>query len=388
MKNSRHRNFLRLTLVGASLFALAGCGREEKPSSTPPVGPESSESKVVSLYSWEDYFAPEVCERFEKETGIKIVWHYFQNLGEMNAMLRSRPEAFDVVILDDMSLGELIELQLLRPIPPASVPNLSHIDGRYLDLPFDKGNKFSVPYMWGTTLLAYRKDKVQAPVPSWGLLWNPGFRGRVSMINERQDTYSICLLSLGKDLNSDNPADLEAATTRLLEQVTTVDVSYSDLESLKAKLSSGECWISPLYSGDAALIASENENIGFFIPKEGAPLWLDSFAVPKEARNLPQAIAFMDFMSRPEVAAENANHLSYATTNRSAMPRLSAELREDPTVFPPEDVLARCGFISKASQQRDLITNRGMKRIFDALHEREAGKAKSAADKPQEGGEP
>lgn len=324
-------------------------------------------------------------ERFEKETGIGIRWNYFQNLAQMNGMLRSQPDAYDVVVLDDMSLGELIELQLLRPLPQGGIENFGHIDKRYLDLPFDPGNRYSVPYMWGTTLLAYRKDHISNPQMSWELLWQAELSGHIHMINERQDAYSICLLSMGKDLNSSLPEDLEGATEKLLRQAREVGVVYSDLESLKEKLISGECWAAPLYSGDAALIASENENIGFFIPKEGAPLWLDSFAVPKESRNIDEAIAFMDFMSRPDVAAENANHLAYATANRAALPLLNPELRDDPSVFPPEDVLARCGFIRKATQQRDIITNRGMKRIFDLIHKRD-GAAPAVSEPPTAGG--
>lgn len=364
----------------AGLVGLAGCARsdtDEAGSEKKPLPVPSA--KVVSVYSWESYFDPEVCAAFEKETGIKIEWHYFQNLGEMNAQLRSLPDAFDVVILDDMSLGELIELQLLRPLPPSSIPNLTHIDTRYLDLPFDPGNGYSVPYMWGTTLLAYRKDHVENPELSWGLLWNPDYRGKVSMINERQDAFSICLMFLGKDINSSSPEDLAAATDKLVEQVESVHVTYGDLESLKEDMKNGTCWIAPLYSGDAAIIASEDEDIGFFIPREGAPLWLDSFAVPKDSQRLPEAIAFIDFMSRPEMAARNANHLSYATANRSALPLLTAELRENPSVFPPEEVLARCGFIQKATHQRDIHTNQGMKRIFDALHRLE-GEGKSTGD--------
>ena len=372
----------------AGMACLAGCGPTGTPTPSPDGPPPAPEGRVVSVFSWESYFEPEVCEKFEKETGIRIEWHYFQNLGEMNAQLRSHPDAFDVVILDDMSLGELIELQLLRPLPPDSVPNLRHIDPRYRDLPFDPGNRFSVPYMWGTTLLAHRKDRVENPEPSWSLLWNPDYRGKVSMINERQDAYSICLLLLGKDLNSSDPADLEAATEKMLEQVEAVHVSYGDLESLKEDMKGDRCWIAPLYSGDAALIATEDENIGFFIPKEGAPLWLDSFAVPKDAQRLPEALAFIDFMSRPEVAARNANHLSYATANRSALPLLSAELRENPTVFPPEEVLARCGFIHKATRERENQTNVGMKRIFDAIHRLQGSGEESGQPGNTEGGVP
>lgn len=359
-------------VASAVLLALASCAKAPPQAAPPEAVAESNRERTVSVYSWEDYFSPAVCEQFEKETGIRIEWHYFMNLGQMNGMLRSQPEAYDVIVLDDMSLGELIELQLLRPLQKEQLPNLSHIDPRYLDLAFDPGNRYSVPYMWGTTLLAYRKDRIANPEQSWELLWKTGLDGRIHMINERQDAYSIVLLSMGKDLNSSDPADLEAATERLLKQAREVGVAYTDLESLKEKLISGDCLAAPLYSGDAALIASENENIGFFIPREGAPLWLDSFAIPRESRNVEEAMAFMDYMSRPEVAAANANHLSYATANRSALPLLSPELRNDPSVFPPEDVLSRCGFIRKANQERDTITNRGMKRIFDLIHKRDA----------------
>jgi spermidine/putrescine-binding protein len=363
---------IRRTILALAGLALAwGCARRDEASAPPSAGgsPDGAPPRVCVL-TWPDYFSDRACEDFTRETGVRIEWRHFENLGEMNALLRSQRDAFDVVVLDDMSLAEHIELKLLRPIDRASIPNFRHIDPRYRDASFDPGNAFSVPYMWGTTLVAYRKDQIADPGKSWRLLWDPALAGKVLMLNEKQDVYAAALHTLGLPPSSDDAGDLERATGLLLEQVDRAGANYADLETIKTKLQAGECWAAMMYSGDAALIASEDPQIGTFIPVEGAPLWLDSFAIPKEAPRTANAHRFIDFMTRPEIAAENANFLAYATANRAAIPMLDPDLRGDETVFPPPEVLARCQFIPKANEKRDALTNQGMKRLFDRIQQR------------------
>ena len=354
-------------VLAASALVSCGPASKEKAAGTNDAvqAPATDTSRnQVRILTWADYFSPEVCEEFTRKTGISIEWRYYENLAEMNALLRSEPDAFDVVVLDDMSLSELIETHHLKDIHQPSIPNLKNIDARWMDKPFDKGNRFSVPYMWGTTLVAYRKDKIPNPDQSWNLLWDEKLKGRILMLNEKSDLYAVTLLSLGLQFKDENEQNLLRCTAKLLDQVEKTDARYTDIYEAKDKLVAGDCWAFLAYSGDAAVLVSENPDVGYFIPREGAPLWLDSFAIPKNTPNSGAAHAFIDFMSKPEMAAGNANFLSYATANRAATEFLKPELLSDPAIYPPEEILSRCAFIPIGSFN-DTVTNRGMKEIFD-----------------------
>ena len=361
---------------------LGGCG-EKKPVASPlPAAPVPSR---VSVLSWKDYFSPEVCQQFTKDTGIEIDWRYFENLEEMNALLRSEAGAFDIVVLDDMSLAELQQLQILHPLDLARVPNLPNIDPRWLDLPFDRKNQYSVPFMWGTTLVAYRKDKIPEPQKSWGLLWDEKLRGRVVMLTEKSDVYAVTLLSLGLRFTDNTDDNLRRCTEKLKQQAETVDARYTDIYAAKDALLAGDCWAFLAYSGDAAGLVEKDENVDYFIPKEGAPLWLDSFAMPREAPHPEAGYRFINYMTEAKAAAGNANFLSYATANRAARPFLNPDLLANPEINPPEEVLSRCAFIPTGSFD-DAVTNRGMKEILDFIQTRDLarnqknGAAPPAAD--------
>ena len=355
--------------AGVLLLAatLGGCGNK---TASPASSPRASAPARVSVLSWKDYFSPEVCEQFTKDTGIEIDWRYYENLEEMNALLRSESGAFDVVVLDDMSLAELQELQILHPLDLARVPHFPNIDPRWINLAFDRGNKYSVPFMWGTTLVAYRKDKITDPVKSWALLWDEKLRGHLLMLTEKSDVYAVTMLSLGLRFSDKTDANLDRCTAKLKQQVESVDVRYMDIYAAKEALLKGDCWAFLAYSGDAAGLVEKDENIAYFIPKEGAPLWLDSFAMPREAPHTEAGYRFIDYMTEAKAAAGNANFLSYATANRAALPFLNPDLLANPEINPPEEVLSRCAFIPTGSFD-DEVTNRGMKEILDLIQRRD-----------------
>ena len=386
MKNSL-RCFPSILCALFMLAFISGCGKREQIDTPNPGTEKDLTAKTVRILTWRDYFSPEICEQFSKESGLQIEWRYYENLGEMNALLRSEPDGFDVMVVDDMSLTELIETKLLAKIDKNLLPEWKNIDERYTDKYFDPGNAYSVPYMWGTTLVAYRKDKVQNPEESWNLLWDERLKGKILMLNEKSDIYAITLQLLGIGFGAATPENLEKCTAKLLEQVEKVEVDYTDIITAKEKVLTGEYWAFLAYSGDAAILKEENPDIAYFIPREGAPLWLDSFAIPREARNVRGAHAFINFMSRPDIAAENANFLSYATANKAALSMVNEELLQDRAIYPAPEVLSKCDFIPRGSFN-DYITNQGMKLIFDALHRRQAEEGAPTPAQGDKGAEP
>lgn len=361
-----NRRFRLTFFLLAIFFALSGC-QENKPSEVPRSNVPESSPGILTVLTYDEYFSEEVVHSFEEKTGITVKFVTFANLDEMEALLRSRPAEFDLVITDGGTLADLIELQLLKPIDLSRISGLSNLDPRFLDLVFDPGNQYSVPYMWGTTLIAYRSDKIEEPSKTWQSLWDERYRNRVLMVDDGFDVYAAALLANGYDINSQDPSEIEMATGSLLRQVDELETRLVDIFEIRDRLLSGECWISMTYSSDAAVLADEEENISYFIPKEGAPLWVDSFVIPRESRNTEAAHQFLSYLCDAEVAAANSNELWCASANGAARPFLSDEILADETLYLSDEVLARCRFDQQSSPARHLLLNQGLKRIFDRI---------------------
>jgi spermidine/putrescine transport system substrate-binding protein len=330
---------------------------------------KSPSGRALAILIWEDYLSTDLVDAFETEFGVEVGFETFDNLDQMEALLRSRPAEFDLVLTSGIKIPDLISLQLIQPLQKTLLPLFGNLDERFLNLGGDPGNRFSVPYMWGPTLVAYRSDKIPSPDESWKSLWNPSYKGRVLMLEETFDAYSAALLALGHDVNSQDPSQLEAATQMLINQVETVGARFVDINQVRDGLLSGECWITMTYSSDAGVLAEQEENISYFIPKEGAALWLDSFVIPREAKNVEEAHLFLDYLSRPEVAAANSNELWCASANREVRPFISREILEDPTIYLSDEVMARCRVETQSSPERQQRINQGFKRLFDLVRE-------------------
>lgn len=364
----------------AGTFFLSSCREDLTKASIKSALDEGSEedrrlplkdAPPLVILTWDEYFSPEIVAEFETETGIPVEFVTFTNLDEMDALLRSRPADFDLLIASGGVVADLIELGFAQAIDHTKIEGIDNIDARFLDLHFDPRNQYSFPYMWGTTLIAYRSDKIDSPETSWRSLWNPEYKDRVLMLDDGFDVYAAALVANGEDLNSQDRSAIERATERLLDQVDSIGSRFVDIFEVREKLLTGDCWISMTYSSDAAVLAEEEENISYFIPDEGAPLWVDSFVIPRESTNQDAAHRFLEFFCRPEVAAANSNELWSASVNKAARPLISKEVLDDPTIYLSEEVLSRCRFDSQTSPERQLLVNQGLKRVFDRVRESE-----------------
>ena len=273
----------------------------------------------VKLLSWSEYFDPQVIEQFTKETGFDVEYITYEDPDEVEARLASEPGKFDVVIADDLSINRLSELRLIQPIDDKLLQNLSNISDEYVGKKFDPANDYSLPYMWGTTLVAYRSDKIEQPEKTWKSLWNKKYKDRVMLIDDRVEGLGISMLSNGLPINSSIPEHIESASAQIVDGVEKIGLRVGSDADVRAGLLSGDVWIASCYSGDAAMIALENENIQFFIPDEGAPLWMDNFSIASDSTNVSGAHQFVDYMLRKDSAAKNANFTWYGTTNSGAL---------------------------------------------------------------------
>ena len=341
----------------------AGCSRTEvsERSNSHPVADK------IRLISWSEYFDPAALEAFTHETGIEVEYVTFDDPDELEARLASEPGAFDVVVTDDLSINRLAELHLLQPLDKAALPNLGNVDTQYLGKDFDPGNRLSVPYLWGTTLIAFRSDKIENPDESWKALWNEEYAGRAMLFGDRTEGLGIGLIASQLPINSSDPQQLDVAVGALLKAIEDVDMRFGSDAAVRDGLKSGEIWIASCYSGDAAMVAEDNENISFFIPEEGAPLWMDNFSIASDSRNYAASHTFIDYMLRPEPAAMNANFTWYGSTNRAAENFISEDLLADVSVNPSAEVRAKCQFYYKPDTHREILLNAAWGRVQEAL---------------------
>jgi spermidine/putrescine transport system substrate-binding protein len=340
--------WLRATLFGASLLAAQGAGAAQE----------------IVFYTWADYIDPEVVRQFERETGATVRQRFFDSDQDRNdRLLQTDGSGFDVMVVDEGSMGTLVRRGWLQALGDAPIPQRAHVDGRWLNA-VPEGPTHGVPYTWGILGIGYREDLVARPPTGWNDLFNPeaALKGRILMLQDPRELVGMALKSLGYSANSAEPAELDAAEALLRRQKPFVRAySYVNL-SEKSALVTGKAAVAMVYNGDALTLQQIHPRIRFVTPREGTSLWVDYLTVPSRAANKDLAYRFIDFLNRPEIAARNAAFTHYASPNRAAEALLPPEHLNDPVVYPPPEVLARCEplgtFPPKAAKARVQIYSR------------------------------
>ncbi|TNF32642.1 MAG: polyamine ABC transporter substrate-binding protein [Gammaproteobacteria bacterium] len=318
-----------------------------------------AEDKVVHVYNWSDYIAEETVANFEKTTGIKVVYDVYDSNETLEAKLFAGNSGYDVVFPSAHPFaGRHIGAGLYASLNRQLLPHAKHLDAGVLKLltRTDAGNQYVMPYMWGTTGIGYNEDKVRqalgdnAELNSWSLIFDPATAARlagcgIALLDDEQEVLGAALLYLGKDANSADPKDIEAAA-ELLSKVRP-HIKYFHSSQYINDLANGDICVAHGYSGDViqardrADEAGSGASIGYIIPKEGAIMWVDVMAIPKDAPHMKAAHAFIDYLLQPAVIAEISNYVAYANANKDATALLDEEIRNDEGIYPTDDVRAR-----------------------------------------------
>lgn len=319
--------------------------------------PLHAEEKVLNIFNWGDYVGKQALKDFEAETGIKVHYDTFDSLEILESKLLTGRTGYDVVFPTNTIVGRLLPAKALQPVDPQKLKGLSNIDPQILAkfAQVDPGNRYAVPYTWGTTGLAMNLQAIQkripdAPLDSLDLLFKPEYADKlkdcgIAVLDAPQEVISIALNYLGKPPYSHDPADLKAAKA-LLEKLRP-NVRYIGYGTLSTDLANGNICLALTYNGDASLAQSQitetkqNFEVIYRIPREGTLLWADSMAMPANAPHPEAAKAFIEFMMRPEPMAELTNTLYFANANQASTPLLDKAVSEDPNIYPPAAVKAK-----------------------------------------------
>ena len=293
---------------------------------------------VVTVYNWGEYIDPDLIARFEEETGYKVIYETFDSNEAMLTKIRQGGSAYDVAVPSDYAIEIMREEGLLLPLDHAKLPNLANIDPYFLDMPFDPGTTYSVPYFWGTLGIVYNPELIPEHLTfdTWEDLWDPALRDKVFLFDGAREVIGMALNSIGASVNARDDELLARALERLRELSPNVKAVIGD--EITNLMVNDEAAVALTFSGQAADMMWENESLDYNVPKEGSNLWFDSFVIPATSRNPDGAHAFINFMLDAEVSAQNTEYVGYSTPNAAAMELLDEEIVTDERFYPPVEL--------------------------------------------------
>ncbi len=356
----------RVFLFPAAVFLgtaclLSGCGKKSA----------AGDAGEVYVYNWGEYIDEDVITMFEEETGIKVVYDMFETNEEMYPVIEAGGVNYDVICPSDYMIQKMIENDLLAELNFNNIPNLSEIDPEFLERSkaFDPENKYSVPYTWGTVGILYNTSMV-APedVPTkWADLWDEKFKGEILMQDSVRDAFMVALKSLGYSMNTTNESELQEAKDLLISQKPLIQAYVVD--QVRDKMIGGEAAIGVIYSGEMLYIQEEVADLGldydleYVLPEEGTNVWIDSWVIPKNAKNKENAEKWIDFLCRPDIAKMNFEYITYATPNKGAFDLLDEEMQNNKAVFPDIDSLDNSEVYQYLGDDVDSIYNNLWKEV-------------------------
>jgi putrescine transport system substrate-binding protein len=337
--------------------------------------PAAAQQRVVNVYNWSDYIDPQVLEDFSKATGIKVQYDTFDANETLETRLLAGKSGYDVVVPTAYFLERQIKAGVFQKLDKSKLPNLVYVwpeIAKRLAV-YDPGNQYAVNYMWGTTGIGYNVKAMHerlganATIDSWDVVFKPELLAKfkdcgVHMLDSADDIMPAALHYLGLDPNSTDAKDLQKAAD-LVAKVRPSVRKFHSSEYLNA-LASGEICLVVGWSGDikqAQKRAAEAKNgvvIGYAIPKEGAQMWFDNLAIPKDAAHVAEAYAFIDYLLKPEVAAKNSNLVSYANGNLASQKFIDKAVLDDKSVYPDAAAMKRLYIVSARDQKAQRLLNR------------------------------
>lgn len=320
------KKLFALLLCGITcMAALSGCGS---------TGGENGE---VYVYNWGEYIDPETITMFEEETGIKVIYDEFETNEIMYPKVEAGSSTYDVICPSDYMIQKLIDNDLLQEVNFDNMPNAkANIGAQYYEqaAAFDPGNKYCVPYCWGTVGILYNKTMVTEPVTSWSILWDEKYADNILMQDSVRDAFMVALKLNGYSMNSMNEEELQVAKDALIAQKPLVQAYVVD--QVRDKMIGGEAAMGVIYSGEAIYTQRENSDLEYVVPEEGTNVWIDGWVIPKNAPNKENAEKFIDFMCRADIALLNFDYITYSTPNDAARALIEDEDIKNSTIAFPD----------------------------------------------------
>lgn len=346
MKKNLTCFFLILCIISCTV---SGCSSSD--------GDRQFHDVTLTIFNYSEYLDPELIEKFTKETGIFVKYEEATTPEEMYTKYSSGAISYDLLCTSDYMIKRLIDEGQAQEIDFSTFENFENIDPKFLSLSesFDPGNKYSLPYFWGTVGILYNKSAVKGPVDSWDVLFNGDYKGQIIMQDSMRDSFMVALKYLGYSLNTTNENELREAAELLKKQKPDVE-SYL-VDEARDEVVAENAVMAVVYSGEAYLGNLYNSNLEYTVPKEGSNLWIDSWIITKNCSNKAAAEKFLDFLCREDVGMDNFEYIYYSTPNKAVVDAMDTEFRTNTAIIPPDDAITGCEIYEPADAKTTQLMN-------------------------------
>lgn len=317
----------------------------------------AKKGEVINVFNWGEYISDtyedgliNVNEEFERLTGIKVNYVTFESNEDMYAKIKNGGASYDIVIPSDYMIERMINEGLLQKYDPSSLPNYKYIDSKYKSMYYDENNEYSVAYNLGMTGIIYNSKMVEEVPDSWTVMWDERYSGKILMIDNPRDAFSIPQKIFGYSLNTTDEKELADCASLLVEQKPLLQ-SYV-MDEVFNKMESGDAAIAPYYVGDFISMKEINPDLEFVYPKEGVNIFVDAVCIPKTAQNVDAALKYINFLLDPQVALSNALYIGYATPNTAVLEMEEyAEYANNKLLYPDEETMPKTEYFHNLSQE-------------------------------------
>ena len=292
-------------------------------------------NEKLYVYNWGEYIDPSLIKKFEKETGIQVVYETFDSNEAMGAKIRNGGTHYDVAFPSEYTVQKLKRSNLLIPLNHNKIPNMKNLDSYYTDMPYDPHNQYSVPYFFGTVGILYNKNKYpKESFNSWSDLYQTKFKNDILLVDGAREIIGLGLNKLGYSLNDKDSSHIRRVEKDLKKLTPQVRGVVGDEITMMLQQNEGN--IAVIWSGVAAPLVQYSNKYDYVVPKEGSNLWFDNMVIPKTAQNKEGAYKFMNFLLDAKNSKQNTDWVGYATPNKAARDRLPEKVKNDHRFYPTQ----------------------------------------------------
>lgn len=330
-----------LIFVVLMVFLMTGC---------------SEKNDVLSVLNYDIYIDKNLLKEFEKDNNVKIKYDTYSTPEDMYIKAKAGASNYDLIISSDYMIERMINEGMANKINFENIPNYKYIGEDFKSQPYDPNNEYAVPYFWGTLGILYNKNTVDVSSNSWEILWDENHNQKIIMMDSQRDSFGAALKLLGYSMNTVNEKELDEAMNLLLKQKPLVMAYITD--GAPDIMVNEEADMALVWSGEAVSAMSENENLGFVIPKEGSNIWIDAMFIPKTTKNQPLAEKFINFLCSTEATLRNIDEVGYSTVNTEALKQVDEELLNNNAFNIPKEDIDRMEMLRDPKEFMDLYTQR------------------------------
>ncbi len=305
---------------------------------------QKNSRKTVSVMIYSEYINPSLLKDFEKKTGYKVNLELYEAQEEMLVKLQTAgTKKYDVIIASDVVIQQMIQAGLVAPIDTSKIPNRVNVAPQFLGQTYDPTNAYSLPYLWGTTGILFRGEKIHPDSASYSMLFDAkNTKGNFSLLNESRSMLSMALQAIGYDANSVKQEEINKAVDYILQAKKDPHfVGFDGSVAGKNKVLSGENWAAIVFNGEAQAAINKDSTLQFVIPKEGSFMWVDAMLISSKAANVEGAYAFMNYILDAEVGAKLAKFINYATPNKASLEVIDEKFKSNRVINPNEQEIKR-----------------------------------------------